>query len=198
MVTGLRTRCASLRRPLARGASLIEVLVALIVIAVGLLGLAGLQLKLQTSEFEAFQRSQALLLVQDYASRILLNRLSAGDYVTDASTPLGADMTCPTATGTTAQRDAREWCLALQGATEKVGSSLVGVLVGGRGCVEEVGSGAGTYRVTVAWQGMRPLTSPGGSACAKDLFDGDLGCQNDRCRRVISTVVQIGDLSPAN
>lgn len=188
MVKRMRGLC----RPV-QGASLIEVMVALVVVAVGLLGLAGLQLKLQASEFEAFQRSQAIVLLQDYASRILLNRLNAASYVTGS--PLGAGMNCPTATSTTAERDIRDWCLSLQGATEQVGTSRLGVLVGGRGCVEEVGSGAGTYRVTVAWQGNRPLASPA-TDCGRNLFDGNQGCADDRCRRVITTMVQVSSLAP--
>ena len=44
-----------------RGASLIEVLVTLVIVAFGLLGIVGMQARLQVSEMEAYQRSQALL-----------------------------------------------------------------------------------------------------------------------------------------
>ena len=59
---------------LARGASLIEVMVTVVIIVLGLLGLAGLHARLQTSEMESYQRSQALLLLNDMASRMSINR----------------------------------------------------------------------------------------------------------------------------
>jgi type IV pilus assembly protein PilV len=60
-----------------RGTTLLEVLVTLVILAIGLLGLAGLQTRLQVSEMEAYQRSQALILLNDMASRIASNRANA-------------------------------------------------------------------------------------------------------------------------
>ena len=65
-----------------RGATLIEILVTIVIVAFGLLGLAGLQMKMQMSETEAYQRSQALMLLNDMASRIGTNRANADAYVT--------------------------------------------------------------------------------------------------------------------
>ncbi len=181
---------------LQRGISMIEVLITIVILVVGLLGLAGLQLRLQLSEMEAYQRSQALLLLEDIASRIANNRNNAASYVTGASDPLGAGMTCPTTTATRQQADAGEWCDALQGAAETLGGSKVGALVGGRGCVEN--PAAGEYLVTVSWQGLRPISAPPtGLACGQDLYDGAAGstCQNDLCRRSLSTIVRIATLS---
>ncbi|WP_232324480.1 type IV pilus modification PilV family protein, partial [Variovorax sp. WDL1] len=70
-----------------RGATLLEALVTLVIIAFGLLGLVGLQSRLQVSEMEAYQRSQALILLNDMANRIAINRRAAGSYVT--ATPVG-------------------------------------------------------------------------------------------------------------
>ena len=185
------------RTPLAsfqHGTSMIEVLVTIVIIAIGLLGLAGLQSRLQVSEMEAYQRSQALILLNDIASRIAANRNNAASYVTGATTPLGSDMTCPTTTTTTLQRDQNEWCNALQGASETSGTSKVGVMVGARGCVESLGSGE--YLVTVAWQGLTPISAPpAGVACGKDQYDGGTVCVNDLCRRTVTTIVRIADLT---
>ena len=87
-----------------RGASMIEVLVTMVIIAFGLLGMAGLQMRMQTSEMESYQRSQALLLLNDMANRIAVNRNHASSYVTGA---VGAGPACPTANTTTAQQDLR-------------------------------------------------------------------------------------------
>lgn len=167
-----------------------------VVIAFGLLGMTGLQMRMQTSEIEVYQRTQALLLLNDMVNRIATNRSSADSYVTTASSPLGSGMTCPTTSSTLAQRDANEWCNALQGASETTGLAAVkvGAMIGGRGCVEKVGS---DYLVTVAWQGMTPIAAPPASvACAKDSYNGATGssCKDDLCRRAVTTLVRIAML----
>ena len=179
-----------------RGTTLLEVLVTIVILAIGLLGLAGLQARLQSSEMEAYQRAQALVLINDMASRIATNRSNAADYVTGSGNPLGAGMTCPAATAAQQGRDAREWCEALQGAGESLAGSNVGAMVGGRGCVEVIPSIPGAYLVTVAWQGLTPISAPG-SVCGQGLYNGASGsaCIGDLCRRVITTIVRIGDLT---
>ena len=44
-----------------RGVSLVEVLITLLILAFGLLGVAGLQAKMSLAEMESYQRSQAIL-----------------------------------------------------------------------------------------------------------------------------------------
>lgn len=180
-----------------RGASMIEVLVTLVIVAFGLLGMAGMQTRLQTSEMESYQRSQALLLLNDMANRIAINRNSAAAYLTTAANPLGVGMICPTTTTTVVQRDLREWCNALQGAGETTDSGVtkVGAMIGGRGCVE---SDDGDYLVTVAWQGLTPIAAPPASvACGANNYNGAAGssCVNDRCRRTVTTLVRIANLN---
>ena len=175
---------------------MIEVLVTLVIIAFGLLGMAGLQMRLQMSEMESYQRSQALLLLNDMANRMSVNRTAtiAGSYVVAAASPLGAGMTCPTAVTTQVQRDLSEWCTALQGAAETTtGGANTGAMVGGRGCVERIGS---DYLVTVAWQGLTPISAPAASVtCASRDYDAaGTACVNDMCRRVVTTLVRIATL----
>jgi type IV pilus assembly protein PilV len=175
---------------------MIEVLVTLVIIAFGLLGLVGLQFRLQMSEMESYQRSQALLLLNDIANRIAVNRTNAASYLVAASSPLGAGMTCSTATTSTVQRDLSEWCSALQGAgeTTNAGTTLVGAMVGGRGCIEKVGS---DYLLTVAWQGLTPTSVPAASvACGANSYNASAGspCVNDLCRRTVTTLVRIATL----
>jgi type IV pilus assembly protein PilV len=176
-----------------RGVSLLEVLVALVVVAFGLFGRVGLQARLQASEMESYQRSQALIMLNDMASRIAINRRMASSYVTSA--PLGSGNTCPTSTGTRQQVDSAEWCNALQGAAETSGSSRLGTVIGGRGCVQDMGNNE--YLVTIAWQGLVPISAPpAGVACGKDLYDtAGTRCVSDMCRRTVTTLVRIGALS---
>lgn len=184
-----------------RGASLIEVMVTVVIIVLGLLGLAGLHARLQTSEMESYQRSQALLLLNDMSSRMSINRAGVAAYALAAPTaaPLGAGMVCPVTVGTLTQRDVSEWCAALQGAAETTGAGAnrVGAMIGGRGCIEEVEPNR-EYRVTVVWQGLTAVGAPPDNVtCGADAFDTADGtgvCVDDACRRYVTTLVRIANL----
>ena len=188
---------SALKRRWTSGASMIEVLVTIVIIAFGLLGMAGLQVRLQASELESYQRSQALLLLNDMVSRMTINRNNVASYLTPPTSPVGVNlMTCPSTTTTVAQRDLGEWCELLKGAGETTdsGTVKVGAMIGGRGCVEATGS---DYLVTVAWQGQTPVSAPPSSvACGANAYDGATGsaCVSDRCRRVVTTLVRIATL----
>jgi len=182
------------------GATMIEVLVTMVIIAFGLLGMAGLQVRMQSSELESYQRSQAILLLNDMAGRIAVNRNSAAGYVTGTGSPLGTGASCgsisaPTGVPSPAmvRQDQTEWCNALQGAAETYGTSKAGAMIGGRGCVETVGS---DYLVTVTWQGMTPISAPPDSvACGRSQYDGaGSSCQGDLCRRYVTTLVRVANL----
>jgi type IV pilus assembly protein PilV len=189
-------------RSALRGASMIEVLVTMVIIAFGLLGMAGLQMRLQSSEMEAYQRTQALLLLDDLRSRLEANRLEAAKYSEKATVaaPVGGTADCPVTdpSSTRAEVDVREWCQALKGAAESAGGTQVGAMVGGRGCVEALGVGAAgdqLYRVVVAWQGLTPIAAPV-ETCGAGQYNGtaDSKCLSDLCRRTVSTVIRIANL----
>ena len=182
----------------ARGATLIEVLVTIVIIAFGLLGMAGLQMRMQMSEMEAYQRSQALMLLNDMASRISTNRANAASYVTGTTNPMGTSYDCSTLGTTRAATDLKDWCNALKGAAEVMASGAQtaqqGAMLGGRGCVQVAADG--DYLITVAWQGLTPISAPGSSvACGADSYNGGSICVSDLCRRTVTTVVRIGILT---
>ncbi|MCY1280971.1 type IV pilus modification protein PilV [compost metagenome] len=179
--------------PRQRGISLIEVLVTIVILLIGLLGLAKLQSRMQVSDVESYQRAQALILLDDMSNRILANSNAAASYVTGASSPLGVGATC-TDGASRQQIDSAEWCRALQGAAEvDAASKKLGAVIGGRGCVESVGSD--TYLITIAWQGMTPISAPPDSvACGAGLYNGSTACVNDLCRRVVTTMVRVAPL----
>lgn len=60
-----------------RGFSLLEVLIALLVLSVGLLGIAGLQTFSLQFNHQSYERTQATLLVSDITERITANPLAA-------------------------------------------------------------------------------------------------------------------------
>ena len=176
------------RRATQRGVTLLEVLVSIAITVVGLLGVAGLHARIGVAETEAFQREQAVALLQDMVSRITANRRNAMSYVT--VTPAGTGqmvVDCVTMTG--AQRDQCEWSNALLGAGESLGSSKVGAMIGARGCVEAVSATMPRqFRVSVVWQGTVPTVNPAGTSCGDGLYT------DARTRRAVSTMVQIGCL----
>ena len=173
---------------------MIEVLVTMVIIAFGLLGMAGLQVRMQASEMESYQRSQALLLLNDMANRIATNRTAASSYVTASAVGVdNADCATDFSGTSLVAVDKREWCEGLKGAGETSGATKTGAMIGGRGCVEING---GDYLVTVAWQGLTPIAAPPTSVtCGAGSYNAASGsCVLDLCRRVVTTVVRIATL----
>lgn len=186
---------SSLRQSSQRGSSMIEVLVTVVILTIGLLGLVGLQSRMQLSEMESYQRAQALVLLSDMANRMTANRepTAIQSYVT--SSPLGTGYDCTISGSSTRQaRDACEWSNALQGAAETSGSNRVGAMIGARGCIELVPGSTNQYLITVAWQGMGPVAAPAGT-CGQNLYNNGANCTSDRCRRVVTTIVRFGALT---
>ena len=181
------------------GMTMLEVLITLVILAFGLLGLAGLHLKIQTLDMEAYQRAQAILLLRDMVERIKANGAAAASYVpASASTAYGSHYTATCPGATQAQKDICEWTNALQGAAESSSGTKVGAMIEARGCVQEITapdptSGVcrpGSYRVTVAWQGLF-LTTPPAAGLTCGLGATQYG-SNDAIRRAISSTIVIG------
>ncbi len=90
----------SANKHLNRGFSLIEVLIALVVLAIGLLGLATLQMTSLQFNSDAYLRSQATVFAYDIADRMRINMTGvvAGNYTvateTDANGKASAYATC--------------------------------------------------------------------------------------------------------
>lgn len=96
------------------GLTLIEVLVALLILSIGILGLATLQTASLNFNNASAQRTQATVLAYDMADRMRANRAAAmaGDY--DLALP-GAPPACaaPAVVGTVAAQDLSTWQMAL-------------------------------------------------------------------------------------
>lgn len=190
------------------GATLIEILITLVIIAIGFLGTVGLQIKLQQSEFESYQRSQALLLLKDMTSRLTSNRYNAAAYATAApvTAPLGAGANCPVSSPALSQtdRDIAEWCALLQGAAELTSAGdRVGALLGARGCVQQLGGSTSDYVITVTWQGATPAAAANNTNITSTALCGggttfdvanSTACTGNRCRRSVSATVKIATL----
>ena len=130
--------------------------------------------------------------MDDMAARLSAHRGVAATYV-DAN-PVGTGDTQPTDCSGTAlgvERDTCEWSNALKGNTELSGSSAIGAMIGGRGCIEQLaGVDPPSYRVTVTWQGLSPTVVPS-VGCGQSLYGA-----NDALRRAVVKVVSIAALGP--
>lgn len=189
------------------GFTLLEVLITMLILVFGLLALANLQAKMNLTQMEAYQRAQAVVLMQDMLDRIANNRneaLTTTTYVTGTTgtdSPVGTAATpdpCSTLT-TLAARDKCDWSSSLLGAAEVQGGNKIGAMIGARGCVERIDPQPNpapgvctpaTYRVTVVWQGINPTVTPL-LACGQNLYGGG-GATNDAYRRAISQQLVIG------
>jgi len=177
----------------SRGVSIVEVLVTMVILAFGLLGVAGLQTRIGAAEMESYQRAQALLALSLMTERISANAAQAANYVTAGA--LGTGDAEPADCTTIAQgpnRDLCDWSNALKGAGEQSGGANTGAMIGARGCVAQLQAPnpalgvctAGVYQVSVAWQGTVATAAQPGLACAAGLYGA-----NDAFRRVVAATV---------
>ncbi len=99
-------------RPGQRGSSLIEVLVSMIVLAIGILGISAMQTSSLKSNQSSYQRTQAVFHSQDLVERMRSNQagVRAGNY--DAPEP-ALTAACLTSAGCSpaelAAHDVAEW-----------------------------------------------------------------------------------------
>lgn len=128
------------------GIALIEVLVAVLVLAIGLLGMAAMQVQSSQMTNGAEQRTQAILLTADMMDRIRANRPNIADYdgidVDPDDTACATDY-APDGTATVSANDITEWS-----------NLVVCLLPEGRGTVAI--DGAGEITVTVDWEKSDP------------------------------------------
>ena len=182
----LITRNFSSRRSM-RGVSMLEVLVAIFVLTIGLLGTASMQSQMQTSQVESYQRAQAIVLLQDMVDRVNANRKDVANYV---SADLGLSSQDCSVPGTVAGKDLCEWNNALFGAAEMKGTQTLGAMTGARGCITNpVTTMPREIVVSVVWQGMRPTVAPGGTTCGQNQYGAD-----DKQRRAMIARITIGCL----
>jgi type IV pilus assembly protein PilV len=118
-----------------RGLSLIEVLVAMVILSLGLLGMAGLQAAgLRTSQ-SSFYRAQAAQYAEDMAERMRANLGQATNYA------IAMNATAPTCAAICAA-DTTDWLARLRS------------LPGGDGSIE-VDLANETVTITVQWDDSR-------------------------------------------
>lgn len=187
-----------------RGYTLIEVLVSLVVLAVGLLGLAGLHTRVSVAEMESYQRSQALTLVQDMVDRLTANSsqlradINHGTALTTYKTTLNTTdvgAAVQTCSGSGAAFDLCEWGNAIAGAAEKSGGTSVGTLTNGRGCIRQPdATDPYLYMVAVTWQGRIDSKAPPSSVDCGSAGTGTANYTSETKRRAVAVTVRVTKL----
>lgn len=165
----------SLLRRQQAGYTLIEVLIAALVLSVGVLGIAGLQItslkNLQTSNHTGI----AAMLANGIADRMWVNQAQvlANAYVhtTDPASPPD----CIGGTCTPAQMvsfDVNDWQDQITGYSRPGGTVIPGVLPSGSGAIAQIGT-TRSYRITLRWDDDRSGST--GTTCPP-VADTDLDC----------------------
>jgi type IV pilus assembly protein PilV len=125
------------------GFTLLEVLIALVVLSIGLLGIAGLQGIGLRSSHGAYLSSQASLLAYDMADRIRANPQTLAIYNDfDSAT---VDCAAPPVTPL-ASADMAEWACAVEALLPNGGGTIDGVIAP---------DGSTRYTITVQWQDLQ-------------------------------------------
>lgn len=126
-----------------RGFTLIEILVAVLVLSVGILGLVGLETLAMQGSQEAYFRSQATMLSYELADRMRAN--PATDYSTVAAASNGCSSYTGAASNCSSTQLAQQDLLSWQ-------QDLAAKLPLGQGSVAASGS---IMTINVSWDGNR-------------------------------------------
>ena len=125
-----------------KGFGLVESLVALIVVSVGMIGIAVLYGQGLSTSRSALYRTQAVNLVSDMADRVRANRRGGASYGAagaDSNCDAGGNTDCTT--GQQAAHDIWEWQAQVEA-----------LLPGGVGTVDHETTTPPTYTINVQWQ----------------------------------------------
>lgn len=140
-----------------KGFSLIEVMVALIILVIGLIGIFNLHIVSKRGSFESFQQTQASYYANDIINRMKLNPTQIANYAgTYSGTPSSVSKQCQGASICSSSEmvawDLYEWQTQFNGAAEIVGTQNVGGLDTPSACILVNGN---NVLVTMAWKGIR-------------------------------------------
>lgn len=181
--------------PPQAGFSMLEVLIAVLVLGIGVLSIIGLQLISKGGNLDGAQHGLAAQGAYDLLERMRLNsnQSSLRQYVALSASGLGRGSqgttapspACTAAANCTALQlvnyDLWQWEQMIDGGLEQVGTgstaSKTGGLFGARTCITGPADGSsGIYTVVVVWRGAMPLPDNSAVTCGQgDAAYGSAG-----------------------
>lgn len=171
----MRTRSQPVLPRRIRGVSLMEVLVALVVLSLGGLMAAAMQGTSYRANHDAQQRLIATFLVNEIIEKMRANGAGVSGYAGDPLT--GHTISTEPSPNCTvnarcmpaemALHDRWQWEQSIAGASIQNATDSVGGLVNPTGCIYEA---AGQVRVVLSWAGVDELSD------AATITDGDADC----------------------
>jgi len=145
-----------------KGFSLLEVMIAMVIFAVGILGLAGMQVIALENSYESISRNQAIILAYSMSDRMLANRQAKNSYLISNNATATLNSNCNTIKCNSTEIvafDLSQWK-----------QNLSSQLINGSG---EITGAFPSYTVTVHWDEDR--TGATGINCPP-IGVGDLRC----------------------
>jgi type IV pilus assembly protein PilV len=181
------------------GFSLLELLVALVIFSIGLLGIAGLQVVSKQANYESQQRTIASEVAYSLLEDMRTNGAAISVYrsVTDlggstlSALPVAScrDPNTPCSAAQKAVHDLWYWERVVDGVQEVGVEGSSGGVVSPTICIDGPAGGvAGVYAVSVAWRGAASLSNPDLSQCGAG--SGKYGA-GDTYRRVLQVATFI-------
>ena len=154
------------------GFSLLEVMIALVILASGILGAVAMQAMAKKGSFDSMQRSLASAIAQDIIERMRSNQSITTILESYEGTYGLAEFTAPVPRCNTqasictaaqmVRNDLYEWQQILTGADVTSGSDNVGGLVGAIGCITHANN---AVTVVISWQGRTEFVDSATANC---------------------------------
>lgn len=180
------------------GMSMIDVMLAIFIFSVGLLGIAGLQMFSKKAGYEAVQRTTAVMLANDIVERMRANSVQATGrndinepnqaYLanfqpvqdTAEPQPTCADDATKCSPAEQAAHDLWEWQQAILGATDQLDGTNTGGLVQPSACITDPTPALPNNQdimVAIVWRSQTPTSNPVSTPCGEAT--GNYGANNE-------------------
>lgn len=159
------------------GFTLIEVMVAVVIFSIGLLGVAGLQTSGLRTTHQSYQRTVAVTAARDMADRMRANMTGVRNKAYNFSAAPGTDPGCVSAACTyanIASHDAFQWYASLNASMPSTSTSASSVSCTDINAATAALDSGSSCIITVRWDSERSGVT--GTGCSTIAANNDLTC----------------------